>query len=157
MVQYYISCQRELWFFAHGINMNFEDENILIGRLLHETTYRREKKNILIDDTISIDFTHHKDGIVVFEVKKSRRLVKPAYYQLLYYLYYLKKMGVTASGKLVYPRERKTQIVKLTQTQEAEIEGILEDIEEVVQMPVPPPPERKPYCKGCSYRDFCWV
>ena len=66
MVQYYISCQRELWFFAHGINMNFEDENILIGRLLHETTYRREKKNILIDDTISIDFTHHKDGIVVF-------------------------------------------------------------------------------------------
>lgn len=157
MVQYFVSCKRELWFFAHGVNMNFEDNNILIGRLLHETTYQREKKNILIDDTISIDFAKMQDQLVVFEIKKSRRLVEPAKYQLLYYLYYLKKMGITAQGKLVYPKQRKSENVVLTPELESEIERILSEIRQIVMDERPPPAERRPHCRGCSYFDFCWV
>ncbi len=157
MVQYYVSCKRELWFFAHGVNMNFEDDNILIGRLLHETSYSREKKNILIDDTISIDFVKARDGLVVFEVKKSQKLVEPAKYQLLYYLYYLKRMGVEAKGKMVFPQQRKSKSVSLTPDLESEIEAMLVDIRNIVSMDVPPLAKRKPHCRGCSYFDFCWV
>ena len=41
MVQYYVTCKRELWFFANGINLNYEDENILLGRLQQEKSYAK--------------------------------------------------------------------------------------------------------------------
>ncbi len=46
MVQYYKACWRELWFFANGINMDYESEDIAIGRLIHEKSYSREMRNI---------------------------------------------------------------------------------------------------------------
>lgn len=46
MVQYYVACKRELWFFANQINMNYDNEDIQMGRLLHEKTFSREKKSI---------------------------------------------------------------------------------------------------------------
>ncbi|MDF1540069.1 MAG: CRISPR-associated protein Cas4, partial [Candidatus Thorarchaeota archaeon] len=132
MVQYYISCHRELWFYAHGINMNYEDSNIEIGRLIHETTFKREKKNIIIDDTIAIDFATSKDGVIVFEIKKSSKLPEPAKYQTLYYLYYLKEMGIDAKGVLVYPKERKREAIELTEENQQEMKEILQKIEEIV-------------------------
>lgn len=159
MVQYYISCQRELWFYSHGINMNYEDDNILIGRLLHETTFKREKrKNIIIADTIAIDFASSKDGVVVFEVKKSTRLTKPARYQLLYYLHFLEEMGIeNVNGVLVYPKERKREVVELTNETKEELNHIISDIERIVLLETPPSVEKLPYCRKCSYHDFCRV
>ncbi|MEM4735881.1 MAG: CRISPR-associated protein Cas4 [Candidatus Thorarchaeota archaeon] len=157
MVQYHQSCHRELWFYAHGINMNFEDENILIGRRLHETVFKRQKKNIMIDDTIAIDFKTTSGGVVIFEIKKSRKLTHPAEYQLLYYLYYLERMGVRARGTLVYPTERKRVPVILTDEKRAEIQRILDDIPRIVALERPPDAVRKPYCKNCSYYDLCRV
>ncbi len=158
MVQYYISCTRELWFYAHGINMNFEDENILLGRLIHESTYKREKKNIIIDNTIAIDFAKLGDGVVVFEIKKSSKLTKPAEYQLLYYLYFLRQMGIEdAKGMLVYPKERHREEIHLTEAKSHELDRIIEDIETIVHQPLPPEIEKKAHCKGCSFYDFCRV
>jgi CRISPR-associated exonuclease Cas4 len=158
IVQYYISCHRELWFYSHGINMNFEDQNILLGRLLHETAFKREKKNIIIDNTIAIDFASSRDNVVVFEIKKSRKLTKPAEYQLLYYLYYLKQMGVEdARGVLVYPKERRREPIELTLEKENEIHEIVREIEEIVKREEPPEIEKRPHCRGCSYYDFCKV
>ena len=31
MVQYYVACKRELWFFANQINMNYDNDDISIG------------------------------------------------------------------------------------------------------------------------------
>ncbi len=158
MVQYYFSCHRELWFYSHGINMNFEDENIILGRLLHETAFKREKKNIIIHDTIAVDFASSRDGVVIFEIKKSRKLTKPAEYQLLYYLYYLKRMGVeNAKGVLVYPKERIRKTVQLSAEQEEELDRILQHIETIVEMQSPPAIQKRPHCGGCSYFDFCRV
>ena len=158
MVQYYVACKRELWFFLNQINMNYDDDNIIMGRHIHKESYKREKKNIVIDGTISLDYVKKEDGITVFEIKKSSKLEDPVRYQLYYYLYYLKKeKGVIAKGKIVYPKERKIEELELTPEVEKEIEEILSGIEEVAKMDRPPEAVRKPYCKKCSYYELCWV
>ncbi len=137
--------------------MNYDDDNIEIGRMLHELTYKDEKKNILIDDTISIDFTKHSDGLVIFEIKKSSKYIRGALYQLYYYLYYLRQMNVSALGYLVVPKEKKKIQIKLTPKIEAELKAIIEDIPKIISQPEPPPAKKHPYCKNCSYKDFCFV
>jgi CRISPR-associated exonuclease Cas4 len=154
MVQYYKVCKRELWLFAHQIN--YESDYIALGRLIHQESYSREKKNILIDDTISPDFLRKRKNTAVFEIKKSSKLEEPVRYQVLYYLWYLKQKGIDAEGEIVYPKERKREKVILSRDVEEEISQMLEDIEKVVKRSVPPDPIRKPYCKKCSYYEFCW-
>ena len=72
MVYYYV-CLRKLWYFANEIRLEKDDENVMLGKLVDEGSYGREKKQILIDETINVDFI--KDWNV-YEVKKSKRLKK---------------------------------------------------------------------------------
>ena len=70
MYSYYFLCHRKLWLFAHNINMEQESEAVFIGKLIDEDTYKREKKHILIDDKINIDYIHNGIGC---ENKKSEK------------------------------------------------------------------------------------
>jgi len=137
--------------------MNIEDENILLGRLIHETSFSREVKNIQIDNIISIDFKKGKDNLIVFEIKKSSKLEEPVKWQLYYYLYYLKNKGIKAKGILVYPKEKKRKEIVLTKEIENEIIKIIKEIPRIVSLQNPPKPIKKPYCKRCSYYEFCWI
>lgn len=157
MVQYYIACKRELWFFANHINMNYDNVCIQLGRLIHEKSFSQEKKNISIDNIISFDFIKKKGNIVVFEIKKSSRLEEPVRWQLYYYLWYLKQKGIEAEGILTYPKERKREKVTLKKEIEERFPEILKDIESIVKEQNPPKPEKKPYCKKCTYYELCWV
>ena len=74
MVYYYFVCKRKLWFFTNGITLEQDNELVGIGKLIDETSYKREKKHILIDENISIDFL--RDWKVIHEVKKSRKIEK---------------------------------------------------------------------------------
>jgi len=156
MVQYYISCQRELWFFAKQINMNYDNEDILIGRIIHEKSYSRERRNVKFGD-VSFDFIKNKN-LTVFEIKKSSKLTEPVKYQLYYYLWYIKKFtGKELNGIIVYPKEKKRERIKLTPKIEDEIEKILVKIKKIIKMEIPPSIKVKPYCKRCSYYEFCMV
>jgi len=157
MVQYYIACKRELWFFANHINMNYDNVYIELGRLVHERSFLQEKKNISIDNTISFDFIKKKGNIVVFEVKKSSKLEEPVRWQLYYYLWYLKQKGIEAEGILTYPKERKREKITLKKEIEEKFPEILKDIEKTVKEENPPKPKKKPYCKKCTYYELCWV
>ena len=53
MIYYYFVCKRKLWYFINQINMEQNSELVAIGKLVDETTYKKEKKSILIDNTIS--------------------------------------------------------------------------------------------------------
>lgn len=156
MVQYYIACKRELWFFANQINMNYNSDDISIGRHIHEKSYSREKKNINLGD-IAFDFVKTGDKDVIFEIKKSSKLEEPVRYQLYYYLWNAKKMGKDMEGMLVYPEEKKRERVILTSEKEEEIENIIQDIQDIVSKPHPPPVMIKPYCKRCTYYELCMV
>ena len=68
MIYYYFICERKLWYFINEISMEQNNELVSIGKILDETTYTREKKNIMIDNTINVDFI--KNGAILHEVKK---------------------------------------------------------------------------------------
>jgi len=157
MVQYYVACTRELWFFTHQINMNYDNDDILTGRLIHERSYAKERKNIQLDG-VCFDIVHQGEENVVFEIKKSSKLSEPALYQLYYYLYYLKHVfGQEFTGVVLYPKERRREVLRLDEEKEIEIANILRGIEEVAAMEKPPKRVKKPYCKGCSYYELCFV
>lgn len=155
MVQYYNVCKRELWFFTRHLEQE-ESDYLDMGRLIHEESYSREKKDILIDGTISLDLMKRRGNVVVLEIKKSSKLEKPVRHQILYYLWYLKQKGINAKGEIVYPKEKKKEMIILSKEIEEDIPRILRNIREIVKLPNPPKPIRRPYCKKCSYYELCW-
>jgi len=158
MVFYYFVCERELWFFYNKINFDFENEDELIGRMIDNESYKKYLiENSIIDNTISIDrFIKNKNLII--EIKKSKRLAELYKWQLIYYLWYLKKnYGVKVIGKIYYEEERDYEIVVLDEKKEKEIERAIKEIKRIVKLDKPPKVKKKPYCKSCSYYDFCWI
>ena len=158
MVFYYFACKRELWFFYNKINFDFEDDNVLIGRIIDSESYKKYlMENSIIDNTISIDRLI-KDKNVIVEVKKSKRLSEIYKWQLLYYLYYMKvNYNINLIGKIYYEEERDYEIVVLTEDKEKEIKKAIEEIKKIVRLEKPPKEKKKPYCKNCAYYNLCWV
>jgi len=154
-VSYFLVCPRKLWFFSKNLNMEQTSDLVYLGRLVDKESYKREMKNIIIDNKIQIDF--FKKTLEVHEIKKSKKLDKPHLYQLLYYLYYLKQKGIIIKGVLNYPLLRKKEKVELTPKKEKEIEKILNKIKEFLKLKVPPLPKFKPYCRKCSYYTLCFA
>jgi CRISPR-associated exonuclease Cas4 len=158
MVQYYYTCHRELWFYANRINMNYDDQNIKIGRQIQEESYGRDShhRNVLVDGAISIDII--EDENTVYEVKKSSSLEEASIMQLKYYLWYLKReKDLEMDGILAYPKERNRRRVELTPDDEQELEEAIADIREIISLDSPPEREEKPFCEACSFYDLCWV
>ncbi|AGI39648.1 CRISPR-associated protein Cas4 [Thermoclostridium stercorarium subsp. thermolacticum DSM 2910] len=156
MMEYYFVCKKKLWYFANQIQMENENENVLIGRMIDENSYIQEKRNILIDGTINIDFI--KKYKQIHEVKKSKSIEEAAIWQVKYYLYYLKRLGIEeVTGIIDYPLLRKNLVVKLEENDEEKIEKIIRDIVEIVTNPSPPSVNRMKICKNCAYYELCFV
>ena len=101
MMQYYKTCKRELWFYLKQINMNYDNDDIIIGKLLHEESYKRENKEVYVDNLV-FDYIKNKDNeLIISEVKKSSKSSIGARYQLYLYLYILRDYN--AKGLLKYP------------------------------------------------------
>lgn len=156
MIYYYFICQRKLWYFANEINMEQNSELVSIGKTIDETSYKREKKSILIDNTINIDFI--KDGAVLHEVKKTKAIEEAGVWQLKYYMYYLKQKGVeTLEAKIDYPLLRQTKEIVLEKEDVEIIENVIKNIQEIVTKENPPEVINEKICKKCSYYDLCYV
>lgn len=156
MVYYYFVCKRKLWFFSNNLDMEHTSELVGIGKLIDETSYDRERKHILIDEMINVDFL--KDWKVIHEVKKSKKLDEAAKWQLKYYIWVLRNKGVNIKkGILDYPLLRKREEIYLTTEEENELMEVLKDIENILNTTLPPYAINKPYCKKCAYYEFCYV
>ena len=156
MVYYYFVCKRKLWYFVNQINMEQNSELVEIGKILDEETYKRENKSVLIDDTINIDFV--KNGAVLHEVKKTKSIEEAGIWQVKYYLYYLKKRGVSdLKAKIDYPLIKKNVVVELTQEDELRLEEIIREIIEINNQLIPPDFEAKKICNKCAYHDLCFI
>ncbi len=154
LVQSFVICPREAWMEAHGIHGDQDQENLSIGRLVHETSYRRSRKEIFVDQLLKIDLFQKE---LVAEVKRSSRHKKSARLQLAYYLYYLKhEKGLELKGILLFPKERRTEKLELTPKLERQIEDLLQEMKRVLKAAAPPPPVRIPYCRSCSFLEICW-
>lgn len=136
--------------------MEHSSDLVNMGKIIDETSYSREKKNILIDETINIDFL--KDWKVIHEVKKSRKIEEASKWQIKYYMWVLKHKGVAIEkGILDYPLLRKRENVFLEEEDEKQIEEILEDIQRIVNLKLPPDKVNKAVCKKCAYYELCYI
>ncbi len=156
MIYYYFVCKRKLWYFVHEINMESENENVLLGKLLDESSYQRDDKHINIDNVINIDFIkEHKE---LHEIKKSRSIEEAGVWQMKYYLYYLKQRGVDGfKGRIDYPLLKKNLTVELTQEDENRLEEIIREICLLIEEAYPPHFQAIKICNKCAYHDLCFV
>lgn len=156
-VNYFFVCQRKLWLFSHHITMEHTSDVVKMGKLIGQESYDREKKDIQIDDTISIDFLelrHNK----IHEVKKSRAVEEAHIWQVKYYLFYLEQkglMGVTA--EINYPLLRKKMEILLNDEDRLKMIEVLDGIGKIMRKSKPPEKIDKRFCRKCSYFEFCWV
>lgn len=157
LVWYYYICPREVWLMAHELNPAQDNPFIEIGRLIHEDSYAREKKEITFGN-IKFDILKRENKqTVVAEVKKSSRYEKSARMQLAFYLHRLKQMGIDAKGELLIPKEKKRISVELDDTTEKELKRATTEIGDIISWEVPPKPEKNKFCGKCAYREFCWA
>lgn len=128
MIYYYFVCKRKLWYFMNEINMESDNENVMLGKLLDENSYRRDDKHINIDNVINIDFI--KEHQELHEIKKSKAIEEAGIWQVKYYLYYLKQRGVKGlTAKIDYPMIKKNIVVELSEDDEVQLQKIIADIE----------------------------
>lgn len=156
MVYYYFICERKLWYFINEINMEQNNELVSIGKILDETTYTREKKNIMIDNTINIDFI--KNGAILHEVKKTKSIEEAGIWQVKYYMYYLEKRGIqNIKAKIDFPLLRESKKITLEQSDREILDNVIKNIEEIAKKEIPPKVIDSKICKKCAYYDLCYV
>lgn len=156
-INYYFVCERKLWYFSNDLSMEHNSDNVSIGKQIHEESYKRKNKEIMIDDRIAVDFLG--DQGVINEVKKSNSIEEAHRFQILYYLYYLKQKGVlNLKGIIRYPKMREKREIELDQETESDLLNVLENIGEILERDKPPAIEKsRTFCKKCSYYELCWV
>ncbi|PIM77407.1 CRISPR-associated protein Cas4 [Fusobacterium pseudoperiodonticum] len=156
MVYYYEVCKRKLWYFTNDIQLEENNSNVILGKLLEENTYTRDEKKINIDGVINIDFIRSKK--ILHEIKKSNSIEPASILQIQYYLYYLEKKGLIGlKGVLDYPLLKQTVEVNLSDSDRENLENIIIGIKEILGKESPPILEKKNICKKCAYFDLCFV
>lgn len=154
-VQYYFICHRKLWLYSKNLGLEEENERVLEGTLLHERSYKNaDRRELVIDRMFRVDTLESE---YVREVKISSKMTDADKYQLLFYLYQLKRRGLIRKGLVSYTKEKKTEEVILTKENEREIEELEVKIQDILQSETAPKLERKPYCRRCAYFDFCYA
>ncbi|WP_305513810.1 Dna2/Cas4 domain-containing protein [Methanobrevibacter sp. V14] len=73
-INYYFICKTKLWLFSHNIQLEHESENVKLGKILHEASFKREK-DYLIDNLINVDFIKVTDSIEIHEVKRVKKWI----------------------------------------------------------------------------------
>jgi CRISPR-associated exonuclease Cas4 len=168
LVGYYAICPRKAWLVLQGISMEQESEQVALGRVLDDTSYRREQKGIdlafLRDDGIElvgrVDWADLRRG-VLHETKKSRSMDDAHRLQLCYYLWLLELCGVEAepgqpyTGVLDYPLLRRSEEVVLDSSTRSVLEGIVLELRALRSAPIPDLAASPKLCRKCAFNDLC--
>lgn len=156
MIYYYFVCKRKLWYFLNQINMEQNSELVSIGKILDETTYRKEKKGILIDNTINVDFI--ENGAILHEVKKTKSIESASIWQIKYYMYYLSEKEIeNIQAEINYPLLRKTEQIILEENDRKILKTVTQEIEKLQKSEKIPEKINSKICKNCAYFDLCYV
>lgn len=157
LIWYYYICKREVWLLSRQLEPYQSNPFIEIGKLISEESYKRQLKEIHLENMV-IDLlkTEGKD-VVVAEVKKSSKYKKAAKMQLAYYLLRLKAMGIEAKGELLFPLEKKKITVELTPEIEEELKEVQDKIKQIILNETAPFPKKIKFCNKCGYQQLCWA
>ncbi len=156
IVWYYYICNRQVWLMTRGIEPDRRDDALVLGRLVDEQSYRRDKHNVQLGDN-RFDIVSDEQGVlVVGEVKKSSRSKEAARMQLAHYLYELQKKGLQAEGELLFPKERYRERLILDEKITESLENAYKNIREIALSLKPPALRKTRFCAKCAYKDWCW-
>ena len=156
-IWYYCICKREVWLLAHALEADQQDENMQMGNVIHETSYSRNSKEIGFGHSKFDVISRDNGKLIVGEMKKSSRFIESSRMQLLFYLKELSDNNIDAEGVLLFPDEKKREVVKLDEESKLKIENIKKDIYSIVNLEHAPFPVMIKYCKKCAYAEFCWA
>lgn len=158
ITNYYFHCKRQCWLFANRINLEDNSEDVRMGKVLHQLADEKRGKKKIFGENEKYD--HITDEYVV-ELKKSDTDIESAKWQLLFYLYDLRKKGIERKGRLEFSeitkQKRKTINVILAKETEKELLNHLENIKKLIESERPPAPVNKPFCKKCAYYSYCYI
>lgn len=157
-IAYNIVCKRKLWFFSNYIEMEKTSDLVEIGKIISEESFKREKFKEILFDNVKIDFLKIGDELIVNEIKKSKKMEEAHIWQVKYYIYKLKGMGLRCKmGIIRYPKLMKKMEVELKEEDVKKIEESILEIKKIVAINQPPEAIKKPYCKKCAYYEFCFI
>lgn len=154
MYAYSYLCWRKLWFYSRDIVMEQENENVMIGKLIDQESYSREKKHLYLDNMVCIDIVRNN---VICEIKKSSSQHEMAIQQVKYYLYLLKQRGIENTGLLLFPKENRKEKVDLTEEDIIRIDERLDEIKNICNEVTPPETINGKICKNCAYFELCYI
>ena len=157
LIWYYFICKREVWLMSRQINAIQDNDFLQIGKMIHEESYKREKKEIQFGN-IKFDIVK-KEGknFVVGEIKKSSHYLDSARMQLAFYLKRLKDDGgIKAKGQILVPKENLKIDVELDEETEKMLNKAIAEIYKIIEMEKPPILTKNKYCRNCAYKEFCW-
>ena len=158
LINYYFHCKRQCY--LHGNRLNLEDnsENVKIGKAIHEERSEKGKNTEISIDNIKLD---KLTAEYLIEVKKSDADVNAATWQLMYYLKVLKNKGIVRKGKLEFVEknksDKKVMILELTEELENELDGYVNEIQELIASDKPPEILNSSKCKKCAYYEYCYI
>ncbi|MBC7360795.1 MAG: CRISPR-associated protein Cas4 [Candidatus Aminicenantes bacterium] len=156
LVNAYFICRRKFWLFARQLTPDPKNDLLLLGRLISDSAYNRQRKE-LIFDSFRIDFIRkQKENIIVCEIKKSSKGLKAAEMQLGYYLLKFKEMGINARGEILIPREKKKIVFELHQNIEETLKEAIKNMQELATKANPPAVNKTSFCRKCAFYEFCF-
>lgn len=156
-IWYYFICKRELWLMMHSIAPDQEDENVDIGKFLHEYYSKRGKEEVDIGSGKVDRIKKVGSELIVQEIKKTSKFKESSYFQLLFYLDQLEQMGIQAKGELLFSEEKMKEKVELNDDNRKQLYEAIDEIRGIAKKPVPPPPQKIKFCRPCAYREYCWA
>jgi CRISPR-associated exonuclease Cas4 len=156
-INYLYVCKTKLWLFSHKIAFEQESDDVMIGKLLHETYFAHKKKNLILGK-IAVDFIENNQGVLLHEIKKSGSNMQGTVMQVAYYMYYIYKLSNQTVKEAVINVVSERRIIKIKPNPELfkNVEKSISDVKKVISSEKVPEPKRTPYCRKCAYRDFCW-
>lgn len=156
LIWYYTICPRQVWLMARQLTPDEHDDNIVLGRFLHEKAYLRDRHEVQVGN-IKIDLVRGPQGeVIIGEIKKSSHARESARLQLKYYLYVLKGYGLDLKGVLLFPLEKEKEEVVLDDEGRKEVEAAVAGVRRILSLPLPPPPRKQKWCRPCAYAEYCW-
>ena len=170
LVGYYLICPRKAWLSMRGLWMEQESDDVALGRLLDQGSYTRRKKHLALEAEAPdgtrlagrVDTANLREG-VLHETKKGRACEEAHVWQLRFYLWLLRLGGVTRAdgrpftGRLDYPKLRRTEDVRLEPEHEARLAEIVADLRRLATEPHPPERlDRRAFCRKCAFEELCY-
>ena len=170
LFNYHLICSRKSWLHCHDIRMEQESETVALGKLLDESSYQRSDKDIVLHAETpngiplvgKIDRANLKQG-VLHETKKGRSCEEAHIWQVRFYLWLLKRNGVSRpdgryfTGQLDYPTLRRTEVVTLEPEHEQQLAQWTTELRDVLQQPTPPPRiTQRNFCRKCAFEELCY-